>query len=76
MSEQEKMPRCRLLTQRNGAGSRTRLEQSDKRVLFFVFLFEEQKWCSIVNEVRTLIEEDLTSGEKVWFVYNRAQVQS
>ena len=34
--------------------------------------FQFEFWCRIVNEVRTLIEEDLTSGEKVWFVYNRA----
>ena len=46
------------------------MERSDKRVLVFVFLFEEQKWCSIVNEVRTIIEEDLTSGNNIWFVYD------
>ncbi len=29
------------------------------------------EWCSIVNEVITLIEEDLISDEKIGFVYNR-----
>lgn len=33
-------------------------------------------WCRTVNEVRTLIEEDLTSGKKVWFAYNRALLSS
>ena len=29
-------------------------------------------WCRIVNEVRTLIEEDLVSDNKIRFTYNPA----
>ena len=60
------------LIQLYGAGGKQsfplRIAQKNKsKHLFFT------RWCSIVNEVRTLIEEDLTSGNKVWFVYNRAK---
>lgn len=47
--------------------ARTDLEQMKKGLQEGLI----SQWCRIVNEVRTLIEEDLTSGEKVWFVYDR-----
>ena len=47
------------------------LASSEARTESCFLMQVRRTWCRIVNEVRTLIEKDLTSGEKVWFVYNR-----